>query len=339
MPTIPSFDVPSKICAAPHIVILGAGASHAALPDGDANGRTLPVMNSLVDTVGLGDLVAPRQRGENFERIYSEVLAEDAGRAREMEQRIEAYFSAIQLPDAPTTYDYLLLSLREKDIVATFNWDPLLAQAYVRNIDTARGRLPKIVFLHGNVAVGQCLAHKQKGFRLSGLHSAICPICQRELRPTPLLYPISQKNYQMDSFIANEWNELAEEMRHGYLLTIFGYSAPVSDVEAKRIIQSAWSDNQTTEFALIHIVDLADRRDLKKKWQSIDCYRGVSIYRDLRETYLLHHPRRSCEATFMAMMQQSPVPENPIPHCKTLAELRDWVEPILLEEQLKKFWA
>lgn len=33
------------------------------------------------------------------------------------------------MTESPTIYDYLLLSLRKKDVVATINWDPLLVQA------------------------------------------------------------------------------------------------------------------------------------------------------------------------------------------------------------------
>ena len=36
-----------------HIVILGAGASIAAFPDGDVNGNRLPTMDNLVEMLGL----------------------------------------------------------------------------------------------------------------------------------------------------------------------------------------------------------------------------------------------------------------------------------------------
>lgn len=41
----------------------------------------------------------------------------------------------IQIPERPTIYDQLLLNLRPKDLIATFNWDPLISQAYKRNKD------------------------------------------------------------------------------------------------------------------------------------------------------------------------------------------------------------
>ncbi|MHA1748548.1 MAG: hypothetical protein ACTSXN_02865 [Promethearchaeota archaeon] len=37
------------------------------------------------------------------------------------------------MTESPTIYDYLILSLRKKDVIATFNWDPLLVQAAWKN--------------------------------------------------------------------------------------------------------------------------------------------------------------------------------------------------------------
>src|ERR1700722_15150472 len=76
---------------------------------------------------------------------------------KRIEDIIENYFAFMQLPEEATIYDYLILSLREKDIIATFNWDPFLAQAFARNMEVIGFRnMPKIVFLHGNVAMGVC---------------------------------------------------------------------------------------------------------------------------------------------------------------------------------------
>ncbi|MGO9377892.1 MAG: hypothetical protein ACLP29_04985 [Dissulfurispiraceae bacterium] len=38
-----------------HVVILGAGASVAAFPDGDANSRKLPTMDNIIEVVWLKD--------------------------------------------------------------------------------------------------------------------------------------------------------------------------------------------------------------------------------------------------------------------------------------------
>lgn len=51
-------DINQIIVGKLHVVILGAGASYAAFPGGDKHGRKLPLMNNLIETLGLQDLIA-----------------------------------------------------------------------------------------------------------------------------------------------------------------------------------------------------------------------------------------------------------------------------------------
>jgi hypothetical protein len=92
------------------------------------------------------------------------------------------------MPDEPTLYDYLMLSLRETDLIATFNWDPFLVRAFIRNRDVAA--MPQLAFLHGNVEVGVWLKDSVKGFR-----GDICAKCGNPFEATTLLYPVRNKNY------------------------------------------------------------------------------------------------------------------------------------------------
>ena len=41
----------------PHVVVLGAGASHAATPEGERNLRKLPLMRDLADALELNTLL------------------------------------------------------------------------------------------------------------------------------------------------------------------------------------------------------------------------------------------------------------------------------------------
>lgn len=135
MPTLPAFSIATNTNDSPHVVILGAGASLAACPKGDRNGRRLPLMANLIETLALGERL--RQAGvnfhdtSNFEEIYQRISLDSTNDALrlEIEQRLQNYFSALDIPDEITVYDELLLSLRGKDLVASFNWDPLLLQA------------------------------------------------------------------------------------------------------------------------------------------------------------------------------------------------------------------
>src|SRR5277367_2879167 len=126
---LPRFDLKTKFNHSPHIVILGAGASRACCVIGDRYGRRLPLMNDLIECVGIGEII--RESGNdpaaNFEAIYSRLHRDGQTAVLEkLDAEIRSYFSAIILPEEPTLYDYLILSLRPKDTIVTFNWDPLL---------------------------------------------------------------------------------------------------------------------------------------------------------------------------------------------------------------------
>jgi len=120
-----------------HVVILGAGASIAAtVRNPEVNGKRLPSMDNFIEIVGLEDIIVtlPKSlRSLNFEMLYSR-LHDDNPNSKAIvtiEQRVRMYFEKLELPKAPTIYDYLVLSLRPRDLIATFNWDPFLYQAWV----------------------------------------------------------------------------------------------------------------------------------------------------------------------------------------------------------------
>src|ERR1044071_19839 len=57
IPQPPELRLSQNIVEAPHVIILGAGASVAACPSGDASGRRLPVMRNLVQIIGLESIL------------------------------------------------------------------------------------------------------------------------------------------------------------------------------------------------------------------------------------------------------------------------------------------
>lgn len=97
----------------PHLVILGAGASYAAFPNGDKNGRKLPLMNNLVDVVELQEDLEKfsiEYKDRNFEELYAEIdeREELIELKKIVEVKIYDYFKEMELPDEPTIYDYLV---------------------------------------------------------------------------------------------------------------------------------------------------------------------------------------------------------------------------------------
>jgi hypothetical protein len=207
----------------PHVFVLGAGASRAACPNGDKYGNKLPLMTDFSSITGLDRQLLEWNINPNvnFEELFSSLFESGEGeKLKVLEECIQDYFKKLELPDTPTIYDHLILSLRQKDVIATFNWDPFLIQAYTRN-RRAGLALPHLLFLHGNIKVGYCLKDK-----ITGVVGMVCPKCNQKLTSSSLLYPITKKNYAKDDYIAGQWRELKLAFKAAYIITFFWIQWP-----------------------------------------------------------------------------------------------------------------
>jgi hypothetical protein len=289
-----------KQIAAPHVVILGAGASLAAFPTGDRNRRQLPLMKNIVDIVGLRDelrSIYPNLH-DDFEALYSRLFEDDpdAGIVRTIERRIGDYFGKLQLPIHSTLYDLLLLSLREKDAIFTFNWDPFLFDARRRLEGVAP--LPSIYHLHGNVRMGTCLDCGDFGPIVER-----CSECGQAFSPSRLLFPVAKKNYSDDPFIQHQWSLVRKKLSEAWYVTIFGYSAPKTDQEAMQIFTTAWKANgHQKSIERLEIIDVRDQEELSNQWSGFAHYVHYSIRASFFESALATYPRRTCESLgYMAL--------------------------------------
>jgi hypothetical protein len=51
------------------------------------------------------------------------------------------------------------------------------------------------------------------------------------------------------------------------MLTIFGYSAPSSDIEAVRLQKKAWGDLDKRQLEEVSIIDIISENEITKKWE------------------------------------------------------------------------
>lgn len=314
----------------PHVVVLGAGASLAAFPSGDERGRRLPLMANVVEVLGLSHFFknAGLEPSGNFESLYSELhrLDPQSPLLARIEQRVMEYFSGLELPRHPTLYDLLLLSLREKDAVFTFNWDPFLADAYSRHHGIVP--LPKIFHLHGNVRAGYC-----KHCKLSGLKAAVCQRCRGSLIPSRLLYPVESKNYGDDPFISTQWDAIRVFIKRAVIITIFGYSAPTTDREAMAIFNEAWrvEDPETKPVERVEVIDIRGHEELATQWSAFAHFDHYNIRRSLLDSSLAYHPRRSCETRLHMGVNGEFV--EPIPWAGNLEGIRASLADLIAAEE------
>lgn len=315
----------------PHVVILGAGASYAAFPGGDRNGRKLPLMNNFIQTLGLENLISRTGLNfpsNNFEDIYSLIYKEPRleNILNELETEVYSYFRGMELPEKPTIYDHLVLSLRNKDFIASFNWDPFLVQAIRRN--GTRFNLPRMLFLHGNVEVGYC-----SDGHMMGNNGSSCNHCGNALTPTKLLYPIGEKNYHSNEFISRQWTTLADVLKQAFMVTIFGYGAPTSDASAIELLKKAWGDINDRSMEQFEVIDIREEDDLRETWSPFIHTHHYDVETSFYNSWLANHPRRTGEAYFNQFFKAQFIENNPLPKDAGFVELWDWYDRLQEVEQ------
>ena len=317
----------------PHVVVLGAGASIAAVPQ-DRNGRPLPDMRGLAALPEISDLfesVGIADAGADFEAAYARLRSTNAnaGVGDRIDQIVRDYFAAVEIGDDPTVYDHLLLGLRSKDVIATFNWDPLIVQAEARLRLAGVMNLPQVVFLHGNVAITACMDDRK-----AGLAGQSCPSCGRKMDPVPLMYPVTEKNYEANSFISHAWGSLRWGLEHGRIVTIFGYRAPVSDVAAIAEFKRAWGTPDERQFEQFEFIvrPESDHDETRERWDDFVHTHHYDVWDDFFESWIALHPRRTGEVYFRQFIEANFVDTNPVPRGLDLESTIDWYRELMKHE-------
>ncbi len=295
-----------------HVVIIGAGASKACcLRNPEKNNKKIPLMDDLIKIIDfeeeLGE-IKESDYNKNFELIFSDLYKQKKNLKiiQSIQRKIRCYFSALQLPNVPTIYDYLILSLRKKDLIATFNWDPFLWQAYMRNKHLT-DNLPQIAFLHGNVAIGVCEETKTFGPVLNKYYNLETG---KQFTPIQLLYPIEQKDYSSSPFIKDQWNLLSHYLKSPSRVTIFGYSAPKTDVDAISIMKKAFGNKDTHPYTQFEIIDTKKEDELCDLWDDFIFSHHFEIHKEYFESTLAKFPRRTGEVFFENYLQAKWPEEN-----------------------------
>jgi len=222
----------------PHVVLLGAGASKACIPNGDKNKQEISCMNNFFENTGID--IGYTGSCKNLEDIYQDI---DDTKKKLLEKEIIKYFNKFELPDDPTIYDVLVLSLTKKDLIASFNWDPLLPQAFQRCCKITQD-LPEAVFLHSNVR--EWYAVCPDGTITMVFAQSECPpgasiktSSGQKCIQAPLIFPVNHKDYN-ENYIKKAWDIFQDRLKKSFMLTIFGYSGPKSDKEALTLLESGF---------------------------------------------------------------------------------------------------
>lgn len=152
------------------------------------------------------------------------------------------------------------------------------------------------------------------------------------MKPSKLLFPVENKEYATDTFINAEWATLDAFLRQARMLTVFGYSAPVTDAEAVKRFGDPWRNLPTRRFDHLEVIDIADREWLGSKWSPLAFQDHLLLYSTFYESFAAIYPRRSCEVKREVSARGCFAAQNRIPRSATFAGLDEWLSPLLAAE-------
>jgi hypothetical protein len=143
------------------------------------------------------------------------------------------------------------------------------------------------------------------------------------------LYPIKQKDYVSEPFIISEWRGLQSALRNAYVFTIFGYSAPQSDVEAIALLKEGWGERYKRELEQVEIIDIKSEDDLRETWDPFIVEHHYDAERSFYESWIARHPRRSCDAVWRQTMEIEFLADNSIPVSLPFGLQLDWYQQLI----------
>lgn len=148
-----------------------------------------------------------------------------------------------------------------------------------------------------------------------------------------LLYPTGKKDYNSDIAIAKSWREFKTDLQSAYMFTIFGYSAPKSDVEALKMMKKAWGRVEDRNLEEIEIIDIRSEDDIINSWSDFIHTHHYSCHNSFFDSSLAKFPRRTCEATFDRLMKCSWLHGgNGFTSNMSFEDIRQMTQNLILEE-------
>ncbi len=118
---------------------------------------------------------------------------------------------------------------------------------------------------------------------------------------------------------------------------MFGYGAPVSDIEAVSLLNNAWGTPDERNMEQFEIIDVTPEEELRKRWDGFIHSHHYDITNNYFNSSLAYNPRRTSESYFSHYEPMTPAEafrkSNPIPqHFDNLKKLWKWHEPLIEAE-------
>ena len=225
--------------------------------------------------------------------------------------------------------------MRRKDYIFSFNWDPLIIQAY-RRVLTLTDDLPHLVFLHGNVGMKIC----SECNKVQSVENTYCCDCMSTNFNAPqILFPIKNKDYTATPYLKTAWDVFLDVIAGCTYLTVFGYSAPKSDSKAVEAMQLAFNSN-FRRLDSIEIIDIAPHDVVHESWSRF--FNATNFHYKIINSFwnssFMEFPRRTiegyCKRNIIGWWGSS---SKKLYKCNNFEEFEQLFLPIIAEDKKGNF--
>lgn len=142
--------------------------------------------------------------------------------------------------------------------------------------------------------------------------------------PTELLYAVTQKDYNQNDFLKGMWTNLNSALEVAWIITMFGYSAPKTDVEALNLMKRGWGSVENRELEDVEIVNIDSEDNMLTAFDAFIHTHHHLYAQDFYDSLIPNHPRRTCEVNWARLMECKFVDNHPLPKDADFPELWEW---------------
>ena len=118
------------------------------------------------------------------------------------------------------------------------------------------------------------------------------------------------------------------------MVTIFGYSAPVSDIAAVDALMGAWGENALGAMNQVEIIDVLDEAKLRASWLDFIRFDHYEAHSDFYDSWIAKHPRRTGEAHRKQYWEAEFIVDNDVPQDLDLDGIKNWYRRLIEVEQI-----
>ena len=117
------------------------------------------------------------------------------------------------------------------------------------------------------------------------------------------------------------------------MVTIFGYSAPVSDTAAVDALKGDGGENALEEMNQVEIIDIRDETELRASWLDFIRFDHYEVHSSFYGSWTAKHPRRTGEAHRKQYWDAEFLSDNDVPQDLDLDGLKNWYRRLMEVER------